>query len=467
MNSLTDLLQSGGAALVLGVGRSGLAAAEVLRGRHINVFAYDDKPAHQLAEERRSLAQLGIELIGPQELDHTAAAVKFAIISPGVPSTNPAVQRIANAGLALFSEIELAFQISKAPIIAVTGSKGKSTTTALIGHILRTAGKGVRVGGNIGNPLVRETAVAGADDWVVAEVSSFQLEGIRAFAPRVSVLLNISPDHLDRYASMKEYAEAKYRIFANQTPEDTFVGNADDPYCADLNHHAGQSLHAKALWFGLDPNDTRLTATLASDHLALRINSHLEPLLPVAALRLRGMHNVQNALAAGLASLSAGANLEALREGLASFEPLPHRLTVVRQDRGITWIDDSKATNPDAAVKALEAFNAPIILIAGGKSKKTDFAQFAKAASQRAKLVILIGEAATEIAAHLTGAEVRFAHTLAEAVEMARQSAVAGDVVLLSPGCASFDMFANAEQRGEAFAELARSQGDRTGMAAS
>ena len=452
--------------LVIGVGRSGFATAEVLRARGIAVAAYDDKPYSQLCDERRALSQIGVQLLDKGAFSDALKSAKDAVVSPGVPLTNPAVQQLLAAGVTVSSEIEIAYQLCAAPLIAITGSKGKSTTTALVGHLLRTAGKPVRVGGNIGNPLIRETVAATADEWVVAEVSSFQLEGIHAFSPRIAVLLNISPDHLDRYPSMQAYADAKFRIFKNQQPDDLFVGNLDDPYCAALAGDSGR-LRSRALWFGMDPSDPRADATCADGRLLLRINQKLEPLVTVSAMQLRGRHNVQNALAASLAALHAGVGLEALRAGLASFEPLRHRLTVVHQESGVTWIDDSKATNPDAAIRALEAFNAPIILIAGGKSKKTDFAEFAAVAGQRAKLIVLIGEAAPEIAAQVRGTSVAFAGSLAEAVESARRASVPGDVVLLSPACASFDMFASAEQRGDLFAELAQGRSPASGVVAS
>ena len=453
--------------IIIGVGRSGLATADVLRRKRVSVVAYDDKPAAELSEQRKELEKLGVPLIDAGLLPQAAASASGAVVSPGVPLNSAAVRTVQNAGVPVFSEIEVAYQLSRAPIIAVTGSKGKSTTTALIGHILRTDGRQARVGGNIGNPLIRETAAAESDEWIVAEVSSFQLEGIRTFAPKISVLLNISPDHLDRYPSMEEYAEAKYRIFANQRPEDMFIGNADDPYCAALIHGTGRHLPCRSLWFGLDPKNSDVTATVIGDALLLRANRKRVPLIKTAELPLRGAHNVQNALAASLACVSAGVSLEALRTGLKSFAPLPHRLTVVHEADGITWVDDSKATNPDAAAKALAAFENPIILIAGGKSKGTDFTAFAEAAGRRAKHTILIGEAADEIAAHLARGKYSKAETLDEAVAKARALASPGDVVLLSPACASFDMFASAEQRGELFAQLARAAGRRPGVAAS
>ncbi|HEV2878054.1 MAG TPA: UDP-N-acetylmuramoyl-L-alanine--D-glutamate ligase, partial [Candidatus Eremiobacteraceae bacterium] len=429
--------------------------------RGVRVVAYDDKPPELLAREsRETLERLRVPLVGEDELDRAVNEAKAAIVSPGVPLTHRAVARVHNAGRPVISEIELAYALASGPIIAVTGSKGKSTTTALIGHLLRSAGIPNRVGGNIGNPLVRETAAAEKDEWIVAEVSSFQLEGIRTFAPRISVLLNISPDHLDRYHSMEEYAEAKFRIFANQKADDVFIGNADDEACAALRSGAGRTVPCRALWFGMDPSDRGLTMTLEGDALVVRDKRRELPLTDVTDLRIRGRHNVANAMAAALAALTAGAKLEAVRKGLRTFDPLPHRLTVVHEAGGVTWIDDSKATNPASAIAALEAISVPIILIAGGKSKKTDFTSLASAAGKHAKRVILIGETAREIGELIEGPPVVYARDLEAAVDNAASAATSGDVVLLSPACASFDMFESAEQRGEHFAQLARAKRD-------
>lgn len=455
------MFKKGDAVIVIGVGRSGLATIEVLRERGVAVFAYDDKPAELLSKETYdTLARLGVSLMSSKNLDVSATGVKAAIVSPGVPLTHKAVTHVYDRGLPVVSEIELAYALASGPIIAVTGSKGKSTTTALVGHLLRSAGIANRVGGNIGNPLVRETAAADKDEWIVAEVSSFQLEGIRKFRPRISVLLNISPDHLDRYHSMEEYAEAKYRIFANQKRDDIFIGNADDDCCAALRAGSGHTVPSRALWFGMDPSDRALTMTLEGDAIVARDKRREAPVIDAHDLRIRGKHNIANAMAATLVALAAGAKLDEVRAGLRTFDPLPHRLTVVHEAGGITWIDDSKATNPASATAALEAIDAPIILVAGGKSKKTDFTSFAAAASKRAKLVVLIGETAREIGELIEGPPVVYARDLAAGVEKAAAAASSGDVVLLSPASASFDMFESAEQRGEQFARLARAQGN-------
>ena len=440
-------LKDGDRALVIGVGRSGMATAAVLRDRGMRVAAYDDKAADQLTAQRADLARMHVDLVGRDGLAAAAAGVGIAILSPGIPLTNPAVLAVQRAGVPVISEIEAAYRISKAPIIAVTGSKGKSTTTALIGHLLRGAGMRARVGGNIGNPLIAETAAASADEWIVAEVSSFQLEGISEFRPRISLLLNLTPDHLDRYPSMEEYREAKFRIFANQGAGDTLIANAADPLLASLHAGKSRTIPCPALWFAAQERDD-VGMSLKDGAMVWRDVK----IVDVEQLRLIGSHNVANAMAASLAALVAGAPVEAVGRGLTTFTPMPHRLEIVARSGGVTWVDDSKASNPDAVVKGLGSFAAPIILIAGGRSKKTDFAALAAAAAERVKLAVLIGESAREIGALLESGPIVYAQSMDKAVAAAAESAAPGDVVLLSPGCASFDMFESAEQRGEVFA---------------
>jgi UDP-N-acetylmuramoylalanine--D-glutamate ligase len=468
-NEAAVKLGAGDRALIVGVGRSGMATAAVLRDRGLRVSAYDDKPLDQLREQRSALGDLGIELANKDGLTAALAAADVAIVSPGVPLNNVAVLEIRRAGVPVISEIEAAYRIARAPIIAVTGTKGKSTTTALVGHLLRRAGRRARTGGNIGNPLIREAAAAGPDEWLVAEVSSFQLEGITSFRPRVSVLLNVTADHLDRYPSIDEYREAKFRIFTNQREGDWFVGNADDPAIRELRDGPAERLRCANAWFsssGLELADV----TLKGGFIVRRPRSKREPgkYVPVVAisdLKIEGAHNAANAMAAYLAVSLAllrgneiGTSDDALIEGLRGFEPLPHRLQTVATADGVRFVDDSKASTPDAVLKALDVFNAPIILIAGGRSKRTNFGALARAAGQRAKLVVLIGETAREIGALLGSAQTAYADSMEDAVALAKRSAAPGDVVLLSPGCASFDMFESAEARGDAFAAAVRAQ---------
>src|SRR5580700_3074749 len=362
--------------LVIGLGRSGLASIDVLHELGGALFATDEKPRHELSDAIAAAQSFGARFIDPADVDNLAKELDCAVLSPGVPPTSSVVRSMHRANVPVIGEIELAYRLCKAPIIAVTGTKGKSTTTALIGHLLRGCGLSVRVGGNIGNPLIKEVRAAGPDAWVVAEVSSFQLETIRAFKPRVAVLLNISPDHLDRYHSMDEYAEAKYRICANQSMTDWFVGNLDDPRIRSLDWHDGNPrVQARQLWFSLE-NADRATIYLRGD-LVMYAPVAGDP-RPVAILSrddipLAGEHNVRNVMAALLTALAIGCAPAGLREAIRTFEPMPHRLTTVAEIDGVRYVDDSKSTNPASVIAALQAYDAPIVLIAGGRSKGTAF----------------------------------------------------------------------------------------------
>ncbi len=441
--------------LVIGLGKSGLAVTEVLRARGATVYATDEKPPADLGAAIASVEAHGAHFTAPGDLATLLDRVDSAILSPGVPLTSPAVRAVQQHNIPVFGEIELAFRLCRAPVIAVTGTKGKSTTTALIGHLLRACGRSVHVGGNIGNPLIKEVLNLNPDDWVVAEVSSFQLETIRSFKPRVSVILNLAPDHLDRYHSMDEYAEAKFRIFANQSPSDFFVGNLDDERISALETSRGEPrMHARQLWFTLGDRHEDATIYLHGDAIVYApIAGDPRPIavLERGDIPLAGEHNVQNVMAALLAAFAVGCEAAPLREGVRTFRPMPHRLEPVAEIDGVLFVDDSKSTNPGSVAAALHAYDRPIVLIAGGRSKGTDFAELSAPLRERAKALVLIGEAADEIAAHAGGVSVERAASMDDAVARARALAAPGDVVLLSPGCASFDMFRSAEHRGECF----------------
>lgn len=446
--------------LVIGLGKSGLASTGVLRARGVRVYATDEKPPSELEEAIRTVEASGATFVLPAELQPLLRGFTSAVLSPGVPPTSPVVRAVNAANVPVLGEIEVAYRLCKAPIVAVTGTKGKSTTTALIGHLLRQCGRSVYVGGNIGNPLINEVLPATERDWVVAEVSSFQLETIRAFRPRVAVLLNLAPDHLDRYYSMDEYAEAKYRIFANQSMSDFFVGNLDDPRIAQLHWRHGETrVLAHQMWFTLDDRPSDLGAGSATMYVRDGVVTYApvagDP-RPVGIVRreeipLPGDHNVQNAMAAFLAAIAAGCQPEALRAAVASFRPMPHRLQTIAEVGGVTYVDDSKSTNPGSVVAALHSFDRPIVLIAGGRSKGTSFEEMGRAIRARVKALVAIGEAAPEIVEASQAPVTARATTMEDAVRLARDFAQAGDVVLLSPGCASFDMFRSAEDRGERF----------------
>jgi len=444
--------------LVIGLGRSGRASVEVLGPRVAALYATDESPRERLGPALAELDAAGVPFVAPADLAEIFPKVTVAVLSPGIPLNGELVRRVQAAGIPVFSEVEVAYRICKAPIVALTGTKGKSTTTALIGAIFRSAGKTTYVGGNIGNALIHETAVAQPDDWVIAEVSSFQLESIRSFKPRISCIINITPDHLDRYHSMDEYAEAKFRIFANQGPGDTFIGNHDDPIVASAVGEDNNRIRARAFWFAREPH-RGVTLYLRNERTIVYAPPTGDPrpveMMDVADIPLRGAHNVENVMAAILVGLAAGLERDAIVAAVRAFEPMHHRLETVFEADGITWVDDSKATNPGAVIAALRTFDRPIILIAGGKAKGTDFAEMGKVVSSRTKAAIVIGEAAAEIAKHVKRSVVEHAASMDEAVAIARRHAVAGDIVLLSPGCASFDMFASAEARGTAFAAAA------------
>lgn len=440
--------------LVVGLGRSGQAVTEVLRGRGCDVLVVDEKPPSEIGSAIEAIQKSGARFVSSEELE-SLSGLTAAVLSPGVPPNGALVRKIAN--VPLLSEIEVAYRLARAPIIAVTGTKGKSTTVSLIGHLLRGADIDARVGGNIGNPLIREAVAAPERSWIVAEVSSFQLETIRSFRPRVAVILNISADHLDRYHSMDEYVEAKYRIFANQTEDDAFVGNLDDEWLAELYRRGrGGRVRAKGLWFTLGDDSRRATMYLRDDSL---IYSPIagDPRPVEIAKRsdtpLPGTHNLHNVMAASLAAVAAGAPPPSLRAAIRSFAPLRHRLQRVDEVDGVLYVDDSKATNPGAVIAALRSYDRPIVLIAGGKSKNTDFTDLGRVIDERVRALVVLGEAANQIAAHVYRAPIEHATSIDDAVQRARRLAHAGDVVLLSPACASFDMFESAEDRGQKFTD--------------
>ena len=437
--------ERGERALVIGLGRSGLAACEVLRERGWEVLATDESP-ERVGETLARILELGVTFVPTEELRRRLRGNEMAVLSPGVPHGAHPVQIARALGCRILGEVELASRFADAPILAVTGTKGKSTTSALLAHLLRSDGLHTALGGNIGAPLIREVLADGLDA-IVAELSSFQLESIEEFRARIAVLLNLAPDHLDRYGSMEEYAAAKFRIVENCESEDTLVVNLDDErlaaFAASVAHRVqivGYSLRDPAAQIALIEErilDTRSGTTLAQ----------------LADIPLLGRHNVGNAMAALAAALAFGMRAESFPAALRSFGGMAHRLERIAQIRGVTYIDDSKATNPEAAIAALHAFSAQLIAIVGGRAKGTAFDALANALVERASAVLLIGEAAAEIEHKIAGrVHSERLSTLAAAVERAAAIAHSGAVVLLSPACASFDMFRSAEHRGEEFA---------------
>ncbi len=430
-------------ALVIGFRRTGEAAARLLQRRGVAVRVSDDRGADALAIAPSDYA--GIELrLGEDRLD-LLDGVDLVVPSPGVPREAPLLQEAVRRGVPIWSEIELAFRVLECPVVAITGTNGKSTTTTLVGTALERAGWSTFVGGNLGTPLV--TAVDRPYEVAVAEVSTFQLEWVERFRPRVGCLLNVTPDHLDRHADFAEYRALKARLFAYQWPEDVAVLNRDDPETWRL----APTLAARVVSFGVD--EVPVGAFLRGGAVVLRLPDLPEERYDLSRTRLVGRHNVENILAAVTVARLAGAPPAAVAEAIDAVEPLPHRLALVADRAGVRWYDDSKATNVGAAVKSLQSFDGPVLLVAGGVDKGGDYAPLADAAAGKVRRALVIGAARERIAEALATRDVpvdRVA-SLDDAVATAASLARAGDTVLLAPACSSFDMFSDYAARGRAF----------------
>jgi UDP-N-acetylmuramoylalanine--D-glutamate ligase len=432
---------------VFGAGRSGVAAANFLVRRDVGVQITDAKPEPELPLaanlDPRVSRQFGSH---PESLLEQIDAI---VLSPGIPKSIPILRAAADRGIPILSEIELAFRHLKGRVVAITGSNGKSTTTALIGAILDEARIDNVVAGNIGEPLIAHVS----DEWktYVIELSSFQLETVDRFRANVALLLNITPDHLDRYASMDEYAAAKKRIFRNQTEEDVAIVNADDERTA-------VPPTAAKTWRFSSSGPIAPGAFFDGERLHLTVNGAEAP-IERSGLALAGLANVENALAAWLAAKACGAPGDAVRRAFARFRGLPHRMVVVRELDGVRWINDSKGTNVDATLKSLEGLpDGSVILILGGKDKGDDFSRMRNLVTKKARLVITIGAAAEKVGEGLRGAaEILEGREMERATRLAHEEAREGDTILLSPACASFDQYGNFEERGRHFESLVAS----------
>ncbi|MEW6574388.1 MAG: UDP-N-acetylmuramoyl-L-alanine--D-glutamate ligase [Bacillota bacterium] len=439
---------SGRKVLVVGAGKSGIAAARFLGQKGAAVTLTDIKPATELVEA----ASIGVATFFG---DYPAArGYDLLVVSPGVPLSAAPVAEALNLGIEVIGELELAYRFARAPIVAITGTNGKTTTTALTGEIFRTAGRRTLVAGNIGVPLVTAVEDYGPEDIIVAEVSSFQLETAHSFRPRVAVVLNVTYDHLDRHHTMAEYAASKARIFANQGEEDAAVLNLDDPIVAAMK----ESARGSVLFFSRRHNlDTG--AFVHAGRVVVKKDGVLTEICGTNELGIPGLHNLENALASSAAATFLGVPGAVVGRALREFRGVVHRLEFVDEVGGVRYVNDSKGTNPDAAIKALESYRQPIVLIAGGRNKGNDFTAFAAKISEKARALVVLGESAAEIAAAARAAGVTavfYAKDLRDAVLQARDAAVPGDVVLLSPACASWDMFKNYEERGELFKKIVR-----------
>jgi UDP-N-acetylmuramoylalanine--D-glutamate ligase len=438
--------------LVVGLARTGVAVALFSAGYGAIVTATDEKPESQLAETGVRLRDAGVKL---QLGGHNPASFldqDLIVVSPGVPANIPPLEQARTKGIPVWSEVELAWRFLRGKLVAITGSNGKTTTTSLVAHILKTAEIPTLVGGNIGVPLLALVERSLDTTVTVAEISSFQLETIEAFRPEIGVLLNLSPDHLDRHATLDEYARAKMRMFENQLDRDAAVLNADDP---EVTRRMPSKPHI--YWFSRQKRVAE-GAFLRDDQILFRADGAETVLARREDIPLRGEHNVENVLAACASAYLAGATPAAIAAGVISFPGVEHRLEFVAEISGVAFYNDSKATNVDATLKAVESFSGPLIVILGGKYKGSPYTPLREPLAQRARLAILIGAATEKIAADLEGAVVlEQAGTLGRAVEMAIERARPGDTILLAPACASFDQFENFEHRGRIFKELVAS----------
>jgi UDP-N-acetylmuramoylalanine--D-glutamate ligase len=436
--------------VVVGLARSGIAAAEFLVRRGARVVATDRRPAAELAAEAVTLGQRGVSLqLGGHDV-RTFTGADLVVVSPGVPWDLPELRAAREAGVAVMAELELGSRHIRGTVAAVTGTKGKSTTTAALGAMLAEAGRDVRVGGNIGQAVTGLVDGATDETVFVLEVSSFQLEGTDTFHPKVAVFLNLSADHLDRHASFDEYGAAKARIFRNQTSEDWAVVNGDDHgVWTRASQTQARLLPFTAAPASLGESDS---AFFKAGHAVLRLDGHEEVLFPISSVRLPGSHLLLDLLAASAAARLLGAPADAIRRATGSFEGVENVLERVAEIKGVVFFNDSKATNVDAARKSLEAFDRKIVAILGGRYKGGDFADLRDALAARGKAVMAIGEAKGRVATALAGTlPVVPCDTLREAVQRAFAAAAPGDVVLLAPACSSFDMFQDYADRGRAF----------------
>jgi len=403
---------------VLGAGTSGIAVALLLKRKGVKVFISEQQPEKEKYKEKKILGKKGIpfEFGGHSEQIYETDVL---VVSPGIALNDIRVKKARERGISVYGELEVAFWYCQAPVIAVTGSNGKSTTTELIGDIFKQAGRKHEVAGNIGRPFAEIADSITKESTAIIEVSSFQLETIKSFHPSVAIFLNLTPDHLDRHISLPEYGKLKARIFENQTEGDYLIYNGQDSYVSKL---VKKSKSQKIVFN--KKHSSNPCGYIDKEKLIFNIKGETKELIDLNALYLKGKHNAGNAL------------------------------EFVRKKNDVVWINDSKATNVEAVWYALESFDTPIILIAGGRDKDTDFSKLHDQVAKTARLVILLGEAALKMKKMLKGIPVRLVENLEQAVKLADSLANPGDVVLLSPSCASFDMFANFEQRGNTFKTL-------------
>jgi UDP-N-acetylmuramoylalanine--D-glutamate ligase len=442
--------------LVVGLGKSGVASALFLKARGARVTVSDTKSGDELRNEIPVLLDHGITVETGGHGERTFHGQDLIVVSPGVPVDAPPLVQARALGETVIGEIELAARFLPGPIVAITGSNGKTTTTALVGEIMNAAGFPALVGGNIGTPAISLVDRATPETAIVLEVSSFQLETIQTFRPKVAVVLNVTPDHLDRHRTFEVYADAKARIFENQQAGEFAVLNADDPTCGAM----GGRTRAQVFWFSRQ-KEVSQGAWVRDGNIVVRDGSGQRQIMQVSEIPLKGAHNLENVLAAACAGVLMGCASDKIRQAVRDFKAVEHRLEFVATVGGVDYYNDSKATNVDATIKALESFPANIHLILGGKDKGSDYSVLNDLLRERVRRVYTIGAAASKIESQIVsskngGPEIVHAETLETAIRKAHALAQAGDVVLLAPACASFDQFKNYEQRGRVFKEIVR-----------
>jgi UDP-N-acetylmuramoylalanine--D-glutamate ligase len=435
--------------LVVGLGKSGFAAALFLRRRGAQVTVSDQRSEQALSEQIPSLLEAGIAVEAGGHGLLTFRRQDLIVVSPGVPLSTPELVQVRALGLPVIGELELAARFLQGDVLAITGSNGKTTTTTLCGEIFKASGLKTLVAGNIGLPVIEVVDQSSAGAWSVLEVSSFQLETTESFHPRIAVILNITPDHLDRHGTFENYVAMKERIFANQIREDYLILNADDPAA----QQAAARARSQVLWFSRS-KIVRRGAFVLNGIVMFRPSEQDTsiPVLPLADIPLKGEHNIENVLAAVCAACVANIPAAVIARTVVSFQAVEHRLEFVTNIHGVEYYNDSKATNVDATAKAIASFPGNIHLILGGKDKNSDYTQLNALLEERVKAVYTIGAAAEKIEGQIAGVtRVIRTGTLEAAVDQAAAQAVAGDVVLLAPACSSYDQFENYEQRGKVF----------------
>ncbi|MGA8943196.1 MAG: UDP-N-acetylmuramoyl-L-alanine--D-glutamate ligase [Thermoactinomyces sp.] len=451
----TDKL-AGRHVIVLGLARSGVAVAKLLNDLQANVLVNDYKPREE-CPEAEELERLGIPVLCGGHPDGLISdEVDLLVKNPGIPYEIKPVVQALEKDIPVVTEVEIAGAVSDSPVIGITGSNGKTTTTTLVGEMLTRSGVKNRVAGNIGQALAEVVKVSKADEWLVTELSSFQLKGTRSFKPKAAALLNVYPAHLDYHHHMEDYFSSKMKLFQNQTKEDVAVLNLDDPYC----RKAGEQIQSNIWWFSRLNEVPKGVFIREGIVIAKYSDYREEPVIPVSEIALRGDFNLENALAAIALSLSAGANAAGICEVLKTFSGVEHRLEYVTTINGVRYYNDSKATNPQAATRALESFKEPVIWIGGGLDRGIDFKEMTPVFSKKARAIIAYGQTRDILVERGREAgleEVHAADNLKNAVEIASRLARPGDVVLLSPACASWDQYTSFEERGSIFKETVHS----------